>query len=588
MKNLNKIFSLLVTLFLAISTNGQELNKDVKVVREYNPIISDAFKINQLPTEEVDQTTFNPKFTYNILSKAMSSGLAVEPITAARLTPERKTVLDKSYVKGGLGNYATIFGELNYNVLRSEEYAVGLNVGHITSAGDVELEDDNKVDAPFHDTWASLYFRRFWKDYTLSIDAEFEHNIYNYYGFQNITDGNYYNTYINETNAIISGSDLLNEDDKQRLSSFDLTVGFNNKVLDDSETPFNVQFQFGTFSNMTGIGENHFGLNGTTRIFLDNMFIDIAGGFDYYGTSVPGSDPNVYLFLDRNMTVVNLAPAVGFQFEGANVKIGLDMFVQLGGQDDDFNVAPHLEADLEIAEGIVTAFAGIKGDYYINNYETIQRENQFISPDVNVKNSFHGIHLFGGLRGNFSSQTSFTARLDYSTFDNEHFFVNRSYHSNLPSLINAPDDQFNRFDVEYDDGTLLSVSGELKYEPSQHFNILLKGKYNGWNLDNLAQAWHKPEIELGMTANFEAMEDLWLNAGLYSIGKRYVFDATNLENQEKELKSVIDFNLGVNYQVSSKWTAFANVNNLFFAKYYQWNGYPLQGLNMRAGIGYSF
>ncbi|GAF04621.1 TonB-dependent receptor [Saccharicrinis fermentans] len=585
MKHINKILLLAVSVLCFVSVNGQELNKDVKVVREYNPIISDAYKINEMPVDEVDQASFNPDFSYDILSKAMSSGLAVEPISAARLTPERKTILDKSYVKGGLGNYVTLFGELNYNVLRSEEYAVGLNLGHITSAGDVELEDDTKVDAPFHDTWASLYFRRFWKDYTLSIDADFLHNIYHYYGYQNLeeTDSYYGLTYPLEP---FLGEDLM-ADERQRLSSFDLSVGLNNKVLDDSGTPFDAEFEFGTFGNVTGVQENHFGLNGTVRSYMNDMFVDVVGGFDYYGTSIPDSISPLYQFVDRSMTVVNLSPALGFQFEGANVKIGLDIFAQLGGEDDDFNVSPHLEADLEIAEGIVTAFAGVKGDYYINNYEKIQRENRFVSADVNVNNSFHGIHLFGGLRGNFSSQTSFTARLDYSTFENEHFFINRSYADVSPlSAVSGQIYQSNIFDVEYDDGSLLSISGELKYEPSSSFNMLLKGKYNGWNMDRLAQAWHKPEMELGVSANYEFADDLWFNLSMYSIGKRYAWDV--LGEEEKELKGVIDLNMGLNYYMSSKWTLFANVNNLLIGKYYQYNGYPLQGLNLRAGVGYSF
>lgn len=580
MKNINKAL-LLITLFAcAISASGQELNKNVTVVREYNPIISDAFKINQLPVSEVDNASFNPNFTYDILSKALSSGLAVEPITAARLTPERKTVLDKSYVKGGLGNYVTVFGDLYYNVLRSEDYAVGLNVGHLTSGGNVKLEDDTKVDSPFHDTWASLYFRRFWKDYTLSIDAGFLHNIYNYYGFQNIQSDDSY--YLYNSSIPVVGADLM-VDERQRLSSFDLSIGLNNKVLDDSGIPFDANFTFGTFGNVTGVNENHFGLNGKMRAPINNMFLDVVAGFEHYVTSVPNSISPLYQFLDRKMTVINLSPAVGFQWEGANLKVGLDVFSQLGGEDGDFNVAPHIEADLVIAEGVVTAFGGLKGDYMVNNYEKIQRENRYVSADQNIKNSFHGIHLFAGLRGNFSSQTSFTARLDYSTFDNEHFFVNRA-----DTLLFTTDDvhQNNIFNVMYDDGKLLQLSGELKYEPSPKFNLLLKGKYNGWDMDNLEQAWHKPELELGVTGNYELFTDLWINAGLYSVGKRYALNVT--DNTVKELKGVIDLNLGVNYYLSSKWTMFANVNNVLINKYYQWNGYPVQGLNVRAGVGYSF
>ena len=109
---------------------------------------------------------------------------------------------------------------------------------------------------------------------------------------------------------------------------------------------------------------------------------------------------------------------------------------------------------------------------------------------------------------------------------------------------------------------------------------------NGWDLDNLERAWHKPEVELGITANYSPKEDLWLNAGLYAVGARYAYNAKL--QQEKKLKSAIDLNLGAQYLLSSKWTLFANLNNILISKYYQWNGYPNQGLNVRAGVGYSF
>lgn len=585
----NYIYILLILFIISfVSVNAQELNKDVKVVREYNPIISDAFKINKLPVDEVDSATFNPSFSYDILSKAMASGLAIEPITAARLKPERKTVLDKSYIKGGLGNYVTLFGDLNYNVLRSEEYALGLNVGHLTSNGDIKLEDDSKSEAPIHDTYASLYFRRFWDDYTLSLDAEFDHNIYDYYGFQNIDETLAYYTDMMDPASNTLGSNLM-ADRKQRLSSFGLNVGFGNKVVEPDDVAFKANLKYQTFSNITGVGENAVGLNAKAKIYFNDMFLDIAGGFDYYGTSVPDSNSPLYGFMDRSMTVLNISPALGFVFEGIDFKVGLDTYSLLGGQDEEsgFNIAPHVEANLVIADGIVSAFAGVQGDYDINNYQKIQKENRFVAADVNVRNSFNGLHFFGGLKGNFSSQTSFVARVDYSMFDDEHFYVNRWYGTELAtSSAISTYSQTNIFDVVYSDGSLLTLSGELKYEPSQKMNVLLKGKYSGYNLDQIEEAWHKPEVEVGLTANYAPIEDLWVNLGVYTMGKRFAYDAATQE--AKELKSVIDINLGAEYTISSKWTMFANLNNAIVSKYYQWNGYPMQGLNVRVGVGYSF
>ncbi|MCW3807607.1 TonB-dependent receptor [Plebeiibacterium marinum] len=578
----NNIYIIIALLFVSFTTvKAQELNQDVKVVREYNPIISDAFKINKLPVSEVDSMTFNPRFSYNVLSKAMTSGLAIEPITAAKLKPERKTVLDKSYIKGGLGNYVTLFGDLNYNVLRSEEYALGLNIGHVTSDGDIKLEDDSKSEAPIHDTWASLYFRRFWDDYTLSVDAEFDHNIYNYYGFHTVGAATSYLYDENDLTASALGADLI-PDRKQRLSSFGLNIGFGNKVVDSDDVSFKANLKWETFSNITEVSENVIGLNALSRVYFDDVFLDIAGGFDFYGTSVPVSGSPLYSFEDRSMTILNLSPALGFVFEGIDFKVGLDSYSQLGG-DGGFNIAPHLEANLIIADGIVSAFGGVCGDYYTNNYQKMQSENMFIAPDVNVENSFHGLHFFGGIKGNFSSQTSFVARVDYSVFDDEHFYVNKSFEDSAnPGVFS----QSNLFTAQYDDGTLLSLSGELKYEPSSKANVLLKGKYNGWSLNTLDEAWHKPEVEIGLTANYSPFEDLWVNLGVYSMGKRKALDVST--GGVKELKSVVDINLGAQYTISSKWNIFASLNNAIVSKYYQWNGYPMQGMNIRAGVGYSF
>ncbi len=572
-------------LFASVVASGQEMNKDVKVVREYTPIISDAFKINEMPGNEEDNLDSIPPFDYNILTKAMMADMGIVPISPAKLRPEHKEILDKSYVKGGIGNYNTLYGELFYNILRSEEYALGLNVGHISSMGKLKLEDATKVDAPFHDTWASLYFRRFYDSHTLSIDADFLHNVYNYYGYQSLNkDANY----LNAENALILGSELIPED-RQRLSGFNATIGFGNKAIETEDVPYHLNLKLGTFGNVTGVGENKFGLDGNVAFAAsDNLSVNIDGGIDYYGTTVPEST-NLFDFNERKMTVFNLSPNVGFSFDGFNINVGVDTYSQFGSDiDSEFNIAPHIVGDLIIAEGIVTAFGGVKGDYSVNDYQTILQENQFISPDVNVQNSFHGIHLFGGMKGNFSSSVSFVARVDYTVFQDEHFYVNRSFEEVLPieDALVTETRQSNLFDVIYDDGNLFSVSGELKYEPNKNVNILLFGKYNGWSLNNLEYAWHKPDSEINLRVNFSPIEDLWINIGLNSLGSRYAYDVET--EQAKKLKSVIDLNVGAHYMLSSKWNIFANMNNVVASKYYQWNGYPMQGFNMQVGLGYSF
>ena len=55
-----------------------------------------------------------------------------------------------------------------------------------------------------------------------------------------------------------------------------------------------------------------------------------------------------------------------------------------------------------------------------------------------------------------------------------------------------------------------------------------------------------------------------------------------------KLKSAFDLNLKANYQITSKFSVFAQLNNFGFQQYERWRGYPVQSLNGLAGISYAF
>ena len=46
------------------------INQDVRVVREYNPTVSDAFKINEMP-EQDDAGVPVPEFSYQLSGRAL-------------------------------------------------------------------------------------------------------------------------------------------------------------------------------------------------------------------------------------------------------------------------------------------------------------------------------------------------------------------------------------------------------------------------------------------------------------------------------------------------------------------------------------
>ncbi|WP_430809991.1 MULTISPECIES: hypothetical protein [unclassified Carboxylicivirga] len=580
------IYSFFVLLFLGnclVTMAQEEISQDVKVVKEYTPTVSDAYKISYMP-QLGDSGTVKPRFNYHILSTSVATDYQPSPIEAAKIKTARKEYLHKTYLKGGVGNYSTLEAELGYNILANEEYVLGLQVGHISSLGNITLEDDNTVDAPYHNTSAGLDFKHFFDDKTLLVNMDFDRRAYQYYGYQTLSPEG---AYVLPNGELVGGMHYMPEED-QRLSLFKATVGLYNNEADVRKTRYNANAGIESFGTLTGV--NQFGvlLNGQVHKPIDNIGLRLDAGIEAYKTNVPDSLGPRYTFDDRSQLLVRVQPSLTFNFDRAKLRVGMLLAGVIDTQDDKFYVTPDVLGELTVVEGIATVYAGMNGRVSINDYASMMYENNFAAADVNVKSSVYGLNFVGGVKGNFSAATSFSAGLEYGLFNDEHFWVNRSFSTReeAPGL-NAAQDYGNIFDVVYDDGSLLKVHGELLYRPKESMNFALSGAYYGWHLDEQLEAWHKPEVELALEGNFKVMENLHALAGIHYMGERWAYDVTR-DDLSKKLKGVVDVNVEAEYFFSKQWSFWVAVNNLMAAKYYQWNGYPMQGFNARAGIIFSF
>lgn len=577
------IITLLLAFGIAIGVNAQDpLSQDVRVVREFDPTVSDAMKINQMPGRE-DTIEVNPEFNYNVMGHALVGTPEVESLKAARLARQRKGDLFPSYVRGGLGNYQTLFGDIFYNITRNEKFAFALHLGQESSWGNLELEDGSDSDAPYHQTDGSVYLRHFFDDKTLEFDLDFDRYAYEYYGFQKIDPSILYDP--DYSNDAVPGENLV-PDRKQRQTAFDLHFGLMGQQSDVDETRYHINFDYGAFNNYTGVGENAFELSGDIKSPFSGMALHVNGGAAYRMVHKPSGDekmPDLWTFDDREQIFLKINPRLAIPGEKLSVEVGVNLTGEFSDSED-FYLSPHVKGELVIAEGIVSTFMGMTGEVHDYSYRAVMKENPFVSPDELVETAHSNIRGFAGVKGNFSSATSFTARLDYEFIENEHFFINRFF------PYSGSQNQFgmsNLFTTVYDDVTLLTLSGELLVRPVRELDIVLKGAYYGWQTDVLEEAWHKPEMEIGLRAGYVFSEELRIDAAFNVLGERKALDLTSPEGV-KHLDAVTDFNLGANYQFNKRLHFFGRIQNIFAAKYYRWSGYPMQGVNFRLGAGYSF
>lgn len=556
------------------------VNQTVTVVREYNPTVSDALKMESMPTLD-DTTSYHPVFNYSILSRAFETNNDIEQISPARMAADEQPLLTNSLARLGIGGYNTVYGELNYNITQSKLYALGLSLSHTSSLGEVVLEDDSRVESPFHDTYASIGFKRFFSQITLSAGMNFKHNLYDYYGYQTLNALTPYQ--LNNGSVLVTGDDLF-ADKNQRISQFDMGLGVAGNNTDITKAQWNTWLNFSTFGNKTGVTQNKIDITGSTIVPINDLNFILDGQISSYKVNVPDSIGPMYTFSEKQISLISLLPRVGIKFNSGNAELGMLISNEMGRDNKEFRVAPHLTANLTVVEGIVSLFGGLTGHLNMNDDASMFAENPYLSSDVHVKSSFHGMNLFGGIKGNFSSSTSFSARVDYTAFNDEHFFVNRQYLQS-PVITDSIYSYSNLFDVVYDNGTLLEVSGELITKPTEDLSLRLYAKYSGWNLNDLAYAWQKPETEASFSGTYQVNRSLSVNATFNLLGKRYAY----IPNSEaKKMDSMVDINLGGTYKFSSGWSFWGRITNLAAAKYERWNGYPTQRFNGMVGATYSF
>lgn len=554
---------------MAATAQETELKRNVEVVNTYLPTISNPQKMHRSPILD-DTMSYKPTFRYSILNKVSSVKTMPDSIRVAAMNFPRERTIYKSMVKGGAGN-AVGYGEYFYNIGASQPYQLSLNLGHQTAFGKVKLDNDEKVKAPFSDTWAGVDFGYFFRNYTLGTNLNFAHNMYQYYGMEGLSN----------TLLPISNVDTIKKynqlfDKKQRLTDFNAEVSLINRNPDDKFN-FETKIGFGLFSNKTGVRETDFSLKAKVHIpILDDDYIGVKFELNTNPTSVP-SDNSRYTFTKRKHTDIQISPYFESRYEYGKAILGLNIISEIESEKDNMLLQPELLADLNIAEGIVYMYAALTSNYKANSYKEMVKENPFISPDVNVHSSNQPIIVSGGLRARFSNVVTLSANAEYGTYENEHFWINREVTVG-PHLT-----YLNRFDALIDDGKLFKAHGELNITPGSRSQILLTGTYYNWD-NNYTKAYGKPQYEIGINTRFFATQKLLISGNANIIGQKDV----KLSIGDRKLDMVYDINIEGEYFINSRWSAYLRVNNVAACKYALYYGYNVHSINAIGGITFKF
>ncbi len=589
MKQLYKIFSVFI-LIAAISsgvaiaqTDSTKLNQSVEVMKAYRPSISNAHKVNLMPVIE-DTTRFSPEFKYAIDSQPVNSSFAASAIKPADVNKLAYKNPGLGYLKLGAGTSNSIYGEFFLNLPESKSATFGLHLRHLSSDGNIKLKEGTLVPAPFSQDNAAIYGSVNIGNTILSTDLSYDRDAMRYYGYPASIPAK-----IDSLSSLSSFKYGL----KQAYDKGNFKVALRSNEKLQGNLTFNSGVRMGFFDSKTGQKENSGGLFGK----FDYNFGPVHGildlSYDHFSTDsiklaaqqVPGTKSNDW---------IRIAPSVSLNGDNWFLRGGINFVASTDKDGGNSNkLYPDFEFNFRPVEGILTLYAGLKGDLKNNRYGDIALENYWADPRHNVLNTDYNYVVSGGLKGKISREISYNIGVNYSQVKDMYFYV---FNSDWNASTNPAYVYNNQFDVKYDNAKITDFSAEFSYISGNDLSIVVGGHYYNYQLDSMPFASQKPNFDLSASIGVQIVDKLKGFADLKVVGSQKVMvynhknpSASAVSTDELfALDTYVGLNLGATYELSSNLRLFGRVDNVLNRTNEQWLGYASQGLRVIAGVSVSF
>jgi hypothetical protein len=377
-------------------------------------------------------------------------------------------------------------------------------------------------------------------------------------------------------------------DRDQSFTNFDAGIRFRSKTFIDKWN-YDVQTNYQLFRTHDGLREHNIFTNLSGSMLVDNGQLNLSFNMFNIFTNLPDKTmPFNYAKAENtdNSTVLMLRPAYVIKGKHSELNIGVKTAFCIG-QGRPASVMPDVLGNISIVRDYWFLYAGITGDYAINNYRNMSKVNRYVALDNRAEDTYTPIDVYVGSKINLFKYAMLDANIGYKIISNPYFFVS----DNCDTTAGNANGSFYNLTYGKDEG-LFSAGLGLTTGWKEFIQLNLKGKYNKWAMSKNETPWMMPKTEFTATVSSVPIEDLRIWVAYNFMGGRKALFKTRIGDQyavqEHNMRNLNDLSLGATYKAMSCLNVFLNLNNILSNEYDFWYGNATQHFNLMGGVVINF
>ena len=519
---------------------------EVIITSAFKPFLRNASKmIFTAATPVID--TSKIQLSYNIPSQNLVFTYQPATIKPLALALDSGYVwAHQQYIKVGYGNLASPYVEGGFSMGNGTQSMLAVHGKYVAAKGSLPAQQYSKANIDV----LSIFTTK--KKQEITTKLFWDYNTVYRYGYQ--------------PDSLKLSKDSL----RQRFNDIGFSIGINNKVPALRSITYHPELQFDLFSNTSKIKETNLQLKVPISKAFGRIFEgDAAIGADishYNSQSAPDTAK-----LNNNLFYASAA----LRFKTPNFKLRLG--VQPTIDNDKFAVLPNLtiEARIKNINNLVLQ-GGWVGHYQKNNYKNLATFNPFIAPPTTMFNT-RIIDIYGGIKGSIGKHITGSATIGYMKMTNAALFVNDTIAGKNQNFLILKEPTVGA----------VKLKAEVAYSIQEKLLILGGLTYLQYSkLDSAEKPFGLLPLEVNGALRWKMLPKLTLKSDVYFFEGTYYRDLK--AKTASQQSAAFDVNIGAEYTLMKHLNAWAEVNNLLNNHYQRWNQYPALGIQLLAGVVYSF